>query len=107
LPNRPRFRFYARPEARWPARTSLSFGAYVDFDVTDGNYLDPANLVALPPRFFVGAGLFAEVRNAHLLFLASAQNLGDVRSFDFAGFPLPSRSVFLSARFTLQKENTP
>jgi outer membrane cobalamin receptor len=106
LPNRPTFHCYGRPEARWPMRRDLSVGAYADVDITDGNYLDPANLVRLPARYLFGAGLFAEATRAHLMVIASAQNLGDTRSFDFAGFPLPSRSFFLSARFTSQRENS-
>jgi outer membrane cobalamin receptor len=105
LPNRPKSHFYARPEGRWPIRRDLTVGAYVDLDITDGNYLDPANLVRLPARYIFGAGLFAEATRAHLMIIGSAQNLGDTRSFDFAGFPLPSRSFFISARLTTQKEN--
>lgn len=105
LPNRPRSHFYARPEVRWPMRRDLTVGAYVDLDITDGNYLDPANLERLPARYIFGAGLFAEASRAHLMIIGSAQNLGDTRSFDFAGFPLPSRAFFVSARLTTQKEN--
>lgn len=104
LPNRPRVHFYGRPEGRWPLRRDVTLGAYVDLDATDGNYLDPANLVELPARFIFGAGLFAEATRAHLLVIASAQNLGDARTFDFSGFPLPSRSFFVSARLSLPKE---
>ncbi len=107
LPNRPRFHFYARPEGRWPVGREVVLGAYVDVDVTDGNFLDPANLVALPPRVLVGAGLYAEAERAHLIVIASAQNLGDARTFDYAGFPLPSRSFFVSMRLKLSKENRP
>ncbi|HEX4461136.1 MAG TPA: TonB-dependent receptor, partial [Polyangia bacterium] len=105
LPNRPRVHFYGRPEGRWPIRRDVTVGAYVDLDATDGNYLDPANLVELPARFLVGAGLFAEATRVHLVVIASAQNLGDARTFDYAGFPLPSRSFFVSARLSLPKEN--
>jgi hypothetical protein len=95
---------YARPEGRLPIGERLAFGAYLEVDVTDGNYLDPANLVALPSRVLVGAGVFAEVARAHLRMVASAQNLGDARVFDFAGFPLPSRAFFVSAHFNYRKE---
>ena len=104
LPNRPRLHFYARPEARWPINASLTVGAHVDVDLIDGNYLDPANLSVLPPRLFVGAGLFAEATRLHLVVVASGQNLNDARTFDFAGFPLPSRSFFVSARIHFNKE---
>jgi iron complex outermembrane receptor protein len=108
LPNRPRLHAYARPEVRWPVLAgALVLGAYVDLDVSDGNYVDPANLVELPARFFVGAGVSVEAPRTHLAVVGSAQNLADVRTFDFAGFPLPSRTFFLSARWTLPKENAP
>jgi iron complex outermembrane receptor protein len=108
LTNQPRFHVYGRPEGRLPIGSALILGAYADADFTDGNYLDPANLVALPPRVFLGAGLFAEVRLPHtgLLVAASGQNLADVHAFDFAGFPLPSRSFFISARCTFPQEKT-
>jgi len=104
LPNRARFHFYARPEGRLPIRELITLGAYVEVDVTDGNYLDPANLVALPSRVLVGAGLFAEIPRAQLRLITSAQNLGDSHVFDFAGFPLPGRAFFVSAHFTYRKE---
>jgi outer membrane receptor protein involved in Fe transport len=106
LPNLPRFHVYTRPEGRLPIGTALVLGAYVDLDLTDGNYLDPANLVALPPRLFLGAGLYADAIHLGLRFVASGQNLADVRAFDFAGFPLPSRSFFLSVRYTFTQEST-
>jgi iron complex outermembrane receptor protein len=106
LPNRPRFRFYARPEGRWPINGDVTIGAYVDVDITDGNYLDAANLVELPARLFVGAGLFAEATRLHLLVTASGQNLNDARTYDFSGFPLPSRSFFVSARISFNQENS-
>ena len=98
LPNRPRFRLYVRPEAIVPIRRAVVLGAYVDVDVTDGNYLDPANLVRLPIRALVGAGVYVDSARLGLRVIASAQNLGDARVFDFAGFPLPSRSFFVTAR---------
>jgi outer membrane receptor protein involved in Fe transport len=104
LPNRPRFHLYARPEARLPLRRGLLLGAYLDGDFVDGNHLDPANLVALPPRILVGAGVFVEAPRARLTVVASAQNLGDTRTFDFAGFPLPSRSFFVTARVRFDQE---
>lgn len=107
LPNRPRYRIYARPEARLPLGRELLVGAYFEVDYSDRNYLDPANLVAIPTRLVFGAGLYAEAVRARLLITASAQNLGDARVFDFAGYPLPSRAFFLSARFRISKETAP
>ena len=98
LPNRPQFHTYGRPEIGWSPRSDFRLKVYLDADLIDGNYLDPANLVALPPRLLFGAGISAEAR--HFTLVASAQNLSDARTFDFAGFPLPSRSFFLSVSFT-------
>jgi outer membrane cobalamin receptor len=104
LPNHPRFHLFLRPEGRLPLGHELTLAAYVDLDAADGNYLDPANLVALPARVLVGAGLSLEVARPGLLVIASGQNLGDARVFDFAGFPLPSRALFVSIRFQQMKE---
>jgi hypothetical protein len=106
LPNRPRFRVYLRPEGTLPIQRRVVLGAYVDVDVTDGNYLDPANLIELPTRVLVGAGVYAESTRLGLRVVASAQNLADARVFDFAGFPLPSRAFFLTARIATAPERT-
>ena len=104
LPNRPRFRLYVRPETTLPIPRGVVLGAYAEVDFTDGNYLDPANLVSLPTRTLIGAGVFAEAPRIGLRVVASAQNLGDSRVFDFAGFPLPSRSFFATVRLATAPE---
>jgi vitamin B12 transporter len=109
LPLRPRFRSYTRPELRGAELGGLRFGAYSDLDVTSGDYLDPANLVEVPRRVLVGAGAWVEWPDAGIRLLASAQNLGDSRISDVAGFPLPGRAFYLtlSARLVRTPASTP
>jgi vitamin B12 transporter len=106
LPMRPRLRWYTRPELRGLALGPLRLGAYGDLDVTGGNYLDPANLVAVPRRLLVGAGAWVEWPRAGVRLLASAQNLGDSRISDVAGFPLPGRAFYLTLSASLSAAPT-
>jgi vitamin B12 transporter len=103
LPLRPRLRWYTRPELRELALGRWRLGAYGDLDVTSGNYLDPANLVAVPRRILVGAGLWLAWPAAGLRLGASAQNLGDSRISDVAGFPLPGRAFYLTLSAFLRR----
>ena len=79
-------------------------GLYGDADVTSGNYLDAANLVAVPSRLLLGAGAWVESPGASWRVVASAQNLGDARIHDLAGFPLPGRSLFLTLQWSMTTE---
>jgi iron complex outermembrane receptor protein len=106
LPLRPRVRGYARPELRFATRAdSVRFGVYGDADYTAGYFADPANLVELPARLLVGSGGFVEEPATGLRLTVSAQNLGDVRAFDFVGFPLPGRSAFVTLAWSLPERN--
>ncbi|MBI4512055.1 MAG: TonB-dependent receptor [Deltaproteobacteria bacterium] len=106
LPLRPRLRAYVRPEARhiplgW---RDMTLGLHVELDATSGNYVDAANLVAMPRRILLGAGASLEAAGGRVRLIASAQNLGDSRVSDVAGFPLPGRSAFLSLIVTTPRE---
>jgi iron complex outermembrane receptor protein len=95
LPLRPRAHADLRVELRRvPLLWGLEGGAFVEGDATEGNFLDPANFVRLPPRFLLGAGLNLSWPHARVVF--SARNLTDSRISDFGGYPLPGRSFFVT-----------
>jgi iron complex outermembrane receptor protein len=101
LPHRPRVRGYVRPELRGlPLGGGLEGGLFGDLDVTSGNYLDAANLVAVPARVLVGAGAFLGAPRLGLRLVATAQNLGDSRINDVHDFPLPGRSLFATLEWS-------
>ncbi len=101
LPLRPRLRLYGRPEWRaLPLGTRWELGFFGDVDVTGGNYLDPANLAAVPARVLFGGGAYVLANTTGLRGVLSAQNLGDSRINDVADFPLPGRSIFLSLQWS-------
>jgi len=101
LPLRPRFRANLRPEIRGvQVLKTLYVGAYASVDHVSGNAVDPANLVQLPARTLLGAGASVTYTPWGLRLIASARNLTDARVFDFVGFPLPGRSIFLTADFS-------
>lgn len=96
LPLRPRYRFYARPEWRaWRVSSRVAVGIYADVDATAGNYVDPANILPMPARLLVGAGVYADLPG-NLCLRASGWNLGGTAIHDLAGYPLPGREVFLT-----------
>jgi hypothetical protein len=95
-------RAYARLEARELRLTpAWRGGVYGDADVTGGNYLDSANLVAVPRRLLLGAGAYAARPRSGLRVVLAARNLGDSRVNDIAGFPLPGRSVFVTLEWQM------
>jgi len=96
LPMRPRYRLYARPE--WRAvqlGTRVTLGVYVDVDATAGNYLQSGNVAWVPPRFLLGAGIYADLPG-NLSLRASGQNLGNSPIYDLSNYPLPGREVYLT-----------
>jgi outer membrane cobalamin receptor len=95
LPLRPVLRGYLRPELRaLPLPFGFGAGVYGELDATGGNYLDPANLVRMPARLLVGAGLAITTPLERARLVVSAQNLTDSRISDLAGYPLPGRAFF-------------
>jgi outer membrane receptor protein involved in Fe transport len=95
LTQRPRVRAYARPELRrLPLGAGLLAGLYGEVDLTSGNYLDPNNQSRQPARLLFGAGVWTEMPRWGVRLVVSAQNLGDSRVNDLAGYPLPGRCLF-------------
>jgi iron complex outermembrane receptor protein len=101
LPHRPRLRAYARPELRNLALAGRwRWGLYADLDATSGNYLDSSNLVEVNPRVLFGAGGQVSAPHWGLRLVASAHNLANTPVVDFAGYPVPGRSVFLTLQWS-------
>lgn len=107
LPQRPRVHAFGRAELRRvPLHWGLAAGASVELDATGGNYLDPSNLIALPPRVLLGASAsLAWSRHARLT--VTARNLSDSRISDFGGYPLPGRSLFATLSLFTHDPNEP
>jgi vitamin B12 transporter len=96
LPLRPRYRLYARPE--WRAiqlGAATSFGVYADLDATAGNYRDAPNVVYIPARLLIGAGVYADLPYG-LSLRMGGQNLGNSPINDIANYPLPGRAFYMT-----------
>jgi outer membrane receptor protein involved in Fe transport len=97
LPVRPRFHGYLRPQLRrLPIGRGLEAGLYLEGDLAAGAYVDPSNLVPLPRRLLLGAGLEVGAPRAGLRLAVSAKNLTDSRALEVVQFPPPGRSLFVS-----------
>lgn len=97
LPGRPWLRATTRPQWSQAIGAHTQLTVFGEVDWQQGVYMDPANLVALPNRGMLGAGVRLGLQNK-LELSATAQNLLDARAFDLAGFPLPSRAFMIALR---------
>lgn len=97
LDHHPRYRGYGRLEWRQPVDTAgLVVCAYADLDGSAGNFRTTGPYSALPARLLAGAGLVMEHLRSGLRLAATALNLTDRRVEDFANYPLPGRSVYVT-----------
>jgi outer membrane cobalamin receptor len=108
LPLRPRQRLYGLLESYTrlvPGLTELS--AFAEVDWAAGNFLDSANLVAVPDRVFVNAGvsvLWANVgwgNGGELRLTGELRNVLNRRAFDLVGYPLPGRNFQVALSYSL------
>jgi vitamin B12 transporter len=100
LAMRPRTHAYARPElATIGLGASFKIGIYGDVDLSDGAFLDSTNRLPIPTRILLGAGASVSHENSGIRVIFSANNLADVFSYDYLGFPLPGRTLFLSVEW--------
>jgi iron complex outermembrane receptor protein len=109
LPLRPRWQGYARPElARvpLPRAAGIDVGAFVDGALTAGTFDDPANLVPLPARVLVGAGLSVAHPRSGLRAVVSAQNLTDTAAWDTSYWPIPGRTIYFALGWQSATGNT-
>jgi len=96
LPYRPRTHVTVRPELRRVALGGLELGGFVEVDLSSGNYVDPANLVRLPSRVLVAAGLSVATANRRLRVTTTATNLTNASVNDVLSYPLPGRAFFVT-----------
>lgn len=92
LPYRPRHRVFARTELGPPV-----LHGYAELTWQSEQFMNRAGTLSLPARAMVNAGVSARVLKAPDLTASFAmKNAADVTAFDFDGYPLPSRSFFLT-----------
>lgn len=96
LPYRPRVHLTARPELRGVRAWGTELGGYVELDFTGGNYVDRANLVELPSRTLLGAGVSIAFARGRVRLVASGHNLTNARVSDVLAYPLPGRAFYLT-----------
>lgn len=97
LPLRPKVTGSGRAELR-TGDDAARLGAFVEVEHVAGNSLDLADLVRVPSRTLLEAGLFTEFGN--LRFEASLSNLLDARVVDLAGYPLPGTTALVTLRWS-------
>jgi iron complex outermembrane receptor protein len=104
LPYRPRVHVAVRPELRGIAVGAVELGAYVDLDVTSGNYVDAANLVSVPSRTRVGAGASFGLDRGRVRLIVSADNLTGAQQSDLLAYPLPGRALYFTVALAAEPQ---
>jgi iron complex outermembrane receptor protein len=102
LPGRPADEGYGRLELSWSARHPLPLAGprlwpgrlYYETNVIGGNALDRANLRHVGSRVLHEVGADVRLPVGGLRLGVEVKNLGDDRTADALGFPLPGRAVF-------------
>jgi len=98
LPLRPRWQVGFRVEGYLDLGGAVisQLGIRADVDHLAGNSVDRANLVRLPARTLIGAGLWAHFARGALRLDLALRNLGGDQVQDLMGFPLPGTSMMAS-----------
>lgn len=104
LPYRPRVHVAVRPELRGIAAGGVELGGYVDLDITSGNYVDAANLVAVPSRTRLGAGASLGLDRGRVRFIVSADNLTGAQESDLLAYPLPGRALYVTVALATEPQ---
>jgi iron complex outermembrane receptor protein len=76
-----------------------------DVEVIGRTYVDRANREPSPSRTLPGVSVSTDFPGGMRVTL-EGKNLGDVRAFDVANYPLPGRSLFASCEWTLGPRST-
>ena len=107
LPNRPANEAYVRLELTWSPARPLPLGTlgarlwpgrvYSDVDFIADNYLNRANTERVGSRAYLGLGLDLTLPWAGLHVSWELKNLTNDQTVDALGFPLPGRSMFVTA----------
>ncbi len=100
LPQQPTWKVYGRLEtylrmAHWISELGVS----ADIEFVSGNFRDPANLVEVPERWLVGAGLYLRSKSSGMRMDVTLRNLTNQPVLDYTGFPLPGLSVMATLRY--------
>lgn len=98
LPMRAPWQGFVRPQVCVPLAAHWDMRAHVEVDATGASYSDAVNLAPIPGRVQFNAGLQLSGWQDRLRIALTGRNLGDIRAFDIAGYPLTSRSVFITTR---------
>ncbi|HEX4417597.1 MAG TPA: TonB-dependent receptor [Kofleriaceae bacterium] len=104
LPYRPRVHVTVRPELRGIAIGGAELGGYVELDVTSGNYVDPANLVAIPTRTRIAAGASLGFDRGRVRLIVSADNLTGAQESDLLDYPLPGRAFYVTVALATEPQ---
>ncbi|MEM1416224.1 MAG: TonB-dependent receptor [Myxococcota bacterium] len=102
LPWRPELQAQAQPELHLGPRGPLSDAVFFASVFHRGDYFnDPANLVRIPGRTWLGMGVRVDLRLG-LSALFTVRDLLDQRGQDFLGFPLPGRRYAAELRYSME-----
>jgi outer membrane receptor protein involved in Fe transport len=111
LPGRPADEFYGRLELTWSRERPLPIGAagawlwpgrvYFDVDLIADNVLTRSriNREIVPSRAYHGVGVSLTLPWADVQVTYVVKNLTDDQSADALSFPLPGRSMFVTASY--------
>lgn len=105
LPLWPRSRWSGRVSWQLPSATKVfSAALWTAGQWQSGYFLDAANLVALPGRVLLSAGVRTELPSLGLHVDARLDNAADVPWFDLVGYPLPGRTAWLQVGWAGRRE---
>ena len=108
LPGRPADEAFARTELSWSPSRPLPLAArlwpgrvFYEANVIADNFLDRANVRSVGSRVLHDVGLQVVLPLAGVRVTFEAKNVGDDRTRDALGFPLPGRALFVTGSYGL------
>src|SRR4029077_11996249 len=111
LPGRPADEAFVRLELSWSPAHPLPFGAgaarlwpgriFYEANVIADNFLDRANVRQVGSRVLHDVGLELALPLEGVRLTLEAKNVGDDRTRDALGFPLPGRALFTTLSYGL------
>jgi outer membrane receptor protein involved in Fe transport len=106
LPLWPRSRWNGRVAWQIPmAQDDLRASVWTAAQWQAGYYLDAANLVALPSRTLVSAGVRTDLPRWGVHIDVRVDNAADVPWYDLVGYPLPGRTAWLQVGWSGREES--
>jgi len=100
LPRRPALQAYVRSELYGHPSWADEVAWAIDTEHTQGNFLDDANLVAVPARWLLGTSVRAGL-DSDWDVSVQLRNMLNSRVQDLSGFPLPGRSFMMTVRYQM------